>query len=150
MSNTIKEIVTQEMKAAMRAQEKERLAVIRLILADFKRIEVDERIVLDETRELAVLDKMIKQRRDSIAQFNAANRPELSVKEQYEIDVIQSFMPAALSDEEISALIAQAITESDAKSMQDMAKVMAILKPKLQGRADMGKVSATIKTQLSK
>jgi uncharacterized protein YqeY len=146
---SIKEQVTEEMKAAMRAQAKERLNVIRLILADFKRIEVDERIVLDETRELAVLDKMLKQRRDSIEQFNAAGRSELSAQEQYEIEVIQSFMPAALSEEEITEMVSAAIKETNAAAMQDMAKVMAILKPKLQGRADMGQVSAKIKALLS-
>lgn len=147
---SIKEQVTEAMKTAMRAQDKERLAVIRLILAAFKQIEVDERIVLDETRELAILDKMQKQRRDSIEQFNAAGRSELSAKEQYEIDIIQSFKPAALSEQEISQIVSSAIQESGAQAMQDMAKVMAIIKPKLQGRADMGKVSATIKTLLSK
>ncbi len=151
MSNkTIKEQVTEQMKAAMRAQEKERLGVIRLILSEFKRIEVDERIVLDETRELAVLDKMQKQRRDSIEQFTAAGRAELAEKEQYEIEIIQSFMPQALTEQEIQQLVDEAISQSSAHSMQDMAKVMAILKPKLQGRADMGKVSATIKALLGK
>ncbi len=147
---TIKEQVTQEMKAAMRAQDKERLSVIRLILADFKRIEVDERIVLDEARELAVLDKMIKQRKDSIAQFDAAGRTELSAKEQFEIDVIQTFMPQALSEQEVQQLVTDAMAQSSAQSMQDMAKVMAILKPKLQGRADMGQVSAMVKALLGK
>lgn len=149
MSKTIKEQVQEQMKIAMKAQEKERLAVIRLILAEFKRIEVDERIVLDETRELALLDKMQKQRRDSIEQFSAAGRDELAAKEQYEFDVIQSFKPAALSDQEVEQMVAAAIKESAAASMQDMAKVMAILKPKLQGRADMGQVSAKVKALLA-
>ncbi|MBS0287137.1 MAG: GatB/YqeY domain-containing protein [Proteobacteria bacterium] len=147
---TIKEQVTEAMKTAMRAQDKERLAVIRLILSAFKQVEVDERIVLDETRELAILDKMQKQRRDSIEAFNQAGRAELAAKEQAEIDIIQSFMPAALSEQEISQIVSSAIAESGAKVMQDMAKVMAILKPKLQGRADIGKVGATVKSLLSK
>ncbi len=147
---TIKEQVTEEMKAAMKAQDKERLGVIRLILSEFKRIEVDERIVLDEARELAVLDKMQKQRRDSIEQFTAAGRTELAAKEQFEIDIIQTFMPAALTEQEVQQLVDEAIAQSSAHSMQDMAKVMAILKPKLQGRADMGQVSATVKALLGK
>lgn len=150
MSNSIKEQVTEQMKAAMRAQDKERLGVIRLILSEFKRIEVDERIVLDETRELAVLDKMQKQRRDSIEQFTAAGRSELAAKEQYEIDIIQSFKPAALTEQEVQNLVDEAISQSSAHSVQDMAKVMAILKPKLQGRADMGQVSAMVKALLGK
>jgi uncharacterized protein YqeY len=145
---TIKDQVQEEMKAAMRAQDKERLSIIRLILADFKRIEIDERIVLDEARELAVLDKMQKQRRDSIEQFKAANRNDLVLKEQYEFNVIQSFMPEALSEAEIQQLVSNAIKEASATTMQDMAKVMTILKPKLQGRADMGQVSAKIKALL--
>jgi uncharacterized protein len=149
MTATIKERVTEEMKTAMRAQDKERLGIIRLILSEFKRVEVDERIVLDETRELAILDKMQKQRKESITQFKAAGREELAAKEQFESDVIQSFKPAALSDEEIHKLVADAIKESSAASMQDMGKVMAILKPKLQGKADMTEVSAKIKALLS-
>ncbi len=145
---TIKDQVQEEMKAAMRAQDKERLSIIRLILADFKRIEIDERIVLDEARELAILDKMQKQRRDSIEQFKAANRNDLVLKEQYEFNVIQSFMPEALTEAEIQQLVSSAIKEASATTMQDMAKVMAILKPKLQGRADMGQVSAKIKALL--
>ncbi|MGD9590885.1 MAG: GatB/YqeY domain-containing protein [Candidatus Berkiella sp.] len=150
MSNSIKEQVTEQMKAAMRAQDKERLGVIRLILSEFKRIEVDERIVLDETRELAVLDKMQKQRRDSIEQFTAAGRSELAAKEQFEIDIIQSFKPAALTEQEVQNFVDEAIAQSNAHSVQDMAKVMAILKPKLQGRADMGQVSAMVKALLGK
>lgn len=149
MTATIKERVTEEMKKAMRAQDKERLGIIRLILSEFKRVEVDERIVLDETRELAILDKMQKQRKESITQFKAAGRDELAAKEQFESDVIQSFKPAALSDSEIHKLVADAIKESSAASMQDMGKVMAILKPKLQGKADMTEVSAKIKALLS-
>jgi len=149
MSQSIKEIVLEETKAAMKAHNKERLMVLRLISSEIKRIEVDERIVLDTTRELAVLDKMQKQRRDSIEQFRAANRNELADKEQFEIDVIQSFMPEALSDQEVHNLVADAIKETGAASIQDMGKVMAILKPKLQGRADMGQVSVKIKALLA-
>lgn len=149
MSQTIKEKIQEEIKAAMRAQEKERLAVLRLIMAEFKRIEVDERIQLDQARELAVLDKMQKQRRESIAQFQAAGREELAAKEQFEIDIIQSFKPAALSEQEVQQLVQAAIQESGAASAQDMGKVMAILKPQLQGRADIGQVSATVKSLLS-
>lgn len=148
MSKTIKEQVQEQVKTAMRAQDKERLGVLRLILADFKRIEVDERIELDAARELSVLDKMQKQRRDSISQFKAAGRDELAAKEQYEIDVIQSFMPEALTEQEIEQLVTAAIKEVGASSVQEMAKVMAILKPKLQGRADMGRVSAKVKALL--
>lgn len=149
MSQTIKEKVQEEMKIAMKAQDKERLGVIRLILSDFKKIEVDERIVLDQTRELAVLDKMQKQRRDSIAQYKAAGREELAVKEQFEIDVIQTFKPAALSEAEVETFIQAAIKESAATSPQDMGKVMAILKPQLQGKADIGQVSAKVKSLLA-
>ncbi len=146
---SIKEKVLEETKAAMKAHDKERLAVLRLISSEFKRIEVDERIVLDATRELAVLDKMQKQRRDSIEQFKAANRNELADKEQYEIDVIQSFKPEALSEQAIHDLVIAAIKETAAASIQDMNKVMAIVKPQVQGRADMGQVSAKIKALLT-
>ena len=146
---SIKEQVQEQMKIAMKAHDKERLGVIRLILADFKRIEVDERIVLDETRELATLDKMLKQRRDSITQFEAAGRLELAAKEQFEIEIIQSFMPKALSEAEIKDIIQAAIQSSGAKSMQEMGKVMAVVKPQLQGRADMGQVSTQIKALLA-
>lgn len=150
MSQTsIKEKVLEETKAAMKAHDKERLMVLRLISSEFKRIEVDERIVLDATRELAVLDKMQKQRRDSIEQFRAANRNELADKEQYEIDVIQSFKPEALSAEAIHDLVVAAIKETSAASIQDMNKVMAIVKPQVQGRADMSQVSAKIKALLT-
>lgn len=149
MSQTIKERVQEEVKAAMRAQEKERLGVLRLIMSEFKRVEVDERIQLDPTRELAILDKMLKQRRDSIAQFHAAGRAELVEKEQYEVDLIQSFMPKALTEAEIEQLIAAAIETAGAASPQDMGKVMAVLKPQVQGRADVAQVSAKVKTMLS-
>ncbi|MGE3318542.1 MAG: GatB/YqeY domain-containing protein [Candidatus Berkiella sp.] len=149
MSQSIKEKVLEEIKAAMKAQDKERLMVLRLISSEIKRIEVDERIVLDTTRELALLDKMQKQRRDSIEQFRAAGRNELADKEQFEIDVIQSFKPEALSEQAVHDLVAKAIKETGAAGVQDMGKVMAVLKPQLQGRADMGQVSVKIKALLA-
>lgn len=145
---TIKADITEAMKTAMKAKEKERLAAIRLMLADFKRIEVDERIEIDDDRALVILDKMLKQRRDSIKQYQDAGRQELADKEQAEIDVIQSFMPAPLTEAELEALIADAVASTGAQSMQDMGKVMAILKPQLQGRADMAAVSKLIKARL--
>lgn len=147
---TLKAQIQEAMKTAMRAQDKARLMVIRLILADFKRIEVDERIELDKTRELAILDKMLKQRRDSIAQFQAAKRQDLVDQEEFEVTVIQSFMPAALSENEITDIVRTAIQSAQAASIQDMAKVMAVLKPQLQGRADMGRVSGLVKDLLAK
>jgi len=136
-------------KAAMRAKDKARLTVIRGMLAAIKRIEVDERIELDDARILSVLDKMLKQRRDSISQFEAAGRNDLADQEKYEMGVVQEFMPAQLTLAEIDALIAAAIAATGANSMQDMGKVMGQLKPQLQGRADLGKVSAQIKASLT-
>ena len=136
-------------KQAMRDKNKPRLTCIRTMLSEFKRIEVDERIELDQARGLAVLDKMLKQRRDSISQYEAASRQDLADVEHAEISVIQEFLPTPLTDEQISTLIGQAINDSGASSMQDMGKVMAILKPQLQGRADIGKVSGKIKAQLA-
>ena len=133
----------------MRAQDKPRLGVLRLIMSEFKKIEVDERIELDDTRVLAVLDKMIKQRRDSVKQYLDAGRQELAEVENYEIGVIQEFMPAGLSAEEISAIVKQAIAESGAESARDIGKVMAIVKPQVQGRADMGEVSKLVKSALN-
>ena len=144
----IKARITDDMKSAMRAQLKDRLLTIRTILSEFKKIEVDERIELDDVRCLAVLDKMIKQRRDSIKQFEAASRQELADKEQAEIAVIREYMPARMSEAEILTLIVEAIQQSGAATAQDMGKVMAILKPKLQGKADMGEVSKLVKTRL--
>ncbi|MEZ5528786.1 MAG: GatB/YqeY domain-containing protein [Porticoccaceae bacterium] len=148
MSDSLKVQITEAMKDAMRAKEKERLGAIRLIQAEIKRIEVDERIEVDDARVLAILDKMVKQRRDSIQQYQDANRPELADKEQAEIDVIQTFLPEALSDEELSAMIDAAIAESGAESMREMGKVMGVLKPKIQGRADVGAVSGLVKAKL--
>lgn len=149
MSNSLKAQITEAMKDAMRAKEKERLGAIRLILAEIKRIEVDERIEVDDARVLAILDKMVKQRRDSIKQYQDANRPELADKEQAEIDVIQAFLPEALSEQELSAMIDAAIAESGAESMRDMGKVMGVLKPQIQGRADVGAVSGLVKAKLA-
>lgn len=146
--SAIKAKITEDMKNAMRSQDKERLATIRLILAALKQKEVDERIVLSDEQVLAVLDKMVKQRRESVTQFEAGGRPELAEKENAEILVIQTYLPAQLSDAEISALLDSAIKESGASSAKDMGKVMGLLKPKLQGRADIGAVSAKVKERL--
>lgn len=149
MASVIKGQIQEDMKAAMRSQDKERLAIIRLILAALKQREVDERIELADEHVLAILDKMIKQRRESITQFEAGNRPELAAKEAAEIRVIQEYLPAQLSDAEIIALIDSAIADAGATSAKDMGKVMAILKPKVQGRADVTAVSAKVKERLS-
>lgn len=148
MSDTLKAQITEAMKDAMRAKEKERLGAIRLILAELKRIEVDERIEVDDARVLAILDKMVKQRRDSISQYLDAGRQELADKEQAEIDVIQAFLPEALGEAELTTMIDAAIQESGAESMRDMGKVMGLLKPQIQGRADVGAVSGMVKSKL--
>ena len=146
---SMKQTIQNAMKDAMRAKDKVRLSAIRLIQAEFKRIEVDERIEIDDARALAVLDKMVKQRRDSISQYEAAGRQELADLEIAEIAVIQAFLPAALSDEEISAMIQAAIEQTGATSMADMGKVMGIIKPQIQGRADAGAVSGLVKASLT-
>ncbi len=145
----LKDQIQTAMKDAMRAKEKERLGAIRLILADIKRIEVDERIEITDDRIIVILDKMIKQRKDSIAQYQIANRQELAAVEQFEIDVIREFLPEPLTHEELSTLIGQAISNSGAESVRDMGKVMGFLKPQIQGKADAGKVSLLVKQQLS-
>ena len=137
-----------ELKDAMRAQDKKKVGTLRLITAAVKQIEVDERVVVDDTRLLQVLDKLAKQRKESITQFQAAKRDDLVAQEEYELSVIGSYLPAPLSDTEVDQLITQALNESDAKVMADMGKVMVWLKPHLQGRCDMGKVSALIKARL--
>ena len=137
------------MKAAMKAKEKERLATIRLIQAEFKRIEVDERIEIDDARALAVLDKMVKQRRDSATQYQDAGRDELAAQENAEIAVLQEFMPEQLSEAELIAMVDAAIAASGASGMQAMGPVMGQLKPQLQGRADMGAVSQLVKSRLA-
>ena len=145
----IKQRLNDDVKTAMRNRDKERLGTLRMILAAIKQREVDERIALDDTQVLVVLDKMAKQHRDSIAQFEQAGRRALVEKENKELAIVQSYLPAQLSDEEIQALLKQAIQETGAVSMQDMGKVMAVLKPKLQGRADIGKISSLVKAKLS-
>lgn len=137
------------MKAAMKAREKARLGTIRLILAEFKRIEVDERIEVDDARALVVLDKMVKQRRDSADQFQNAGRDELAAQENFEIGVIQEFLPTQLSEAELVAMVDAAIADSGATGMQAMGAVMGQLKPKLQGRADVGAVSQLVKARLT-
>lgn len=147
-NSPLKAQINEAMKAAMRAKEKERLGTIRLVLAEIKKVEVDERIDPDDVRVTSILDKMVKQRRDSIKQFTDAGRDELAAKEQTEIEVIQEFLPQPLSEEEIASLIEEAIASTGAASMQDMGKIMGLLKPQMAGRADMGKVSGLIKQRL--
>ena len=145
----LKNQITEAMKTAMREKDKARLGVIRLMTSAMKQIEVDERIELDDARVLAILDKMLKQRRESIKQYEAADRQELVDQEAFEITIIQDFMPKQLDDAEIDAIIGDAVASTGASSMKDMGKVMAIIKSKLAGRADMGAVSGKIKTKLS-
>ncbi len=145
---SLKDTIKDAMKAAMRAKEKERLGTIRMIQAEIKRIEVDERIEVDDERLLAVLDKMCKQRRDSITQFDDAGRTELADIERLEMSVIQEFLPAALTEEELDQIVSQAIADSGAESARDMGKVMGLVKPQVQGRADMGAISKLVKTKL--
>jgi uncharacterized protein YqeY len=145
---SLKERITDDMKAAMRAGEKERLGVIRMITSAIKQREVDERIVLDDAQVLAVLEKMIKQRKESLAQFQAGNRQDLVDKESAEITLLQTYMPSRLSDAELDALIAEAVAATGAASIKDMGKVMAVIKAKAQGRADMAAVGARIKAKL--
>jgi uncharacterized protein len=148
---SLKDQLTAQMKEAMRAKDKERLGAIRLILAEFKRIEVDERPEggISDERALTVLDKMVKQRRDSIEQFTQAGRTDLVGQEEFELGIIQGFMPQPLSSEEVDAFIDSALSDSGAQSIKDMGKVMGLLKPKMQGRTDMGKVSTKIKERLN-
>ncbi len=148
MASALKDTINNAVKDAMRAKDKPRLGVLRMIMSEFKRIEVDERIELDDNRVLAVLDKMLKQRRDSAKQFEDAGRQDLADIEHFELGVIQEFMPQPLTDSEISAIIKAAITETGASSMADMGKVMALVKPEVQGRADVGAVSKLVKDAL--
>lgn len=145
----LKTRILDDVKAAMKAQDKPRLATLRLITAAIKQREVDERIEMDDTQVLSVLEKMIKQRRDSITQYEKAGRQELADQEKSEIAIIEDYMPEGLSDEEILAMVESAITETGAASIRDMGKVMGLLKPQLSGRADMGKVGGLIKQKLS-
>lgn len=149
MKSAIQSTIKDEMKTAMKARAKQRLGVIRLMQSEFKRIEVDERIELDDARVLAVLDKMVKQRRDSVKQYEDAGRQELADQETFEIGIIGEFLPKALTADEISNLIEDALDQVEATGMQAMGQVMAILKPQLQGRADIGKVSGLIKAKLN-
>jgi uncharacterized protein YqeY len=141
--------IAEDMKTAMRAKDAPRLSAIRLLLASLKQREVDERIELTDADVLAIIEKMIKQRRDSIDQFEKGGRQDLVDKEQFEITVLQGYMPAAMSAAEVDTAVTEAISSSGAKLMADMGKVMALLKPRLAGRADMGKVSALVKAKLS-
>mgnify|MGYP001408556791 CR=1 len=145
---TLKERITEDMKAAMRAGEKDRLGVIRMLQAAIKQREVDERIALDDAQVTAVLEKMVKQRRESIAQFEAGGRGDLVAKETAELTLLQGYLPAQLSDSELDALIAAAIAQTGATSVKDMGKVMGIVKGQAAGKADMGTVGARIKARL--
>ncbi|PIP80970.1 MAG: glutamyl-tRNA amidotransferase [Gammaproteobacteria bacterium CG22_combo_CG10-13_8_21_14_all_40_8] len=145
---TLIEQIKSDMKDAMRAKQADRLKTIRLILAAFKQIEVDQRIEIDDSIALGVIDKMLKQRKDSISQFQQANRQDLVDIEQAEAEIIQAYLPEALSDEEIEHLVINAVHKVNAESVRDMGKVMGILKPQVQGKADMGFVGALVKKQL--
>ena len=147
---SLKQQITEDMKTAMRAKDAARLGAIRLLLAAMKQREVDERIELSDTDVIAIIEKMNKQRRDSISQYEAAGRQDLADVEKFEMSVLATYMPQQLSDGEIASTVAEAIAATGASSPQEMGKVMGLLKPKLAGRADMGKVSALIKAQLSK
>jgi uncharacterized protein YqeY len=146
---TLKERITEDMKGAMRAKDAAKLSAVRLLLAAIKQREVDERIALTDADVVAVIDKMLKQRRDSIAQYEAGGRQDLADVEKFEIQVLSAYMPKALTDSEIEAAISEVLAASGAKSAQDMGKVMSVLKPRLVGRADMAKVSALVKAKLA-
>jgi len=145
---SLKDRVTEDMKAAMRAKDSERLGTIRMITAAIKQREVDERIALDDTQVLAVVEKMIKTRKESVVQFQSGGRDDLVAREQKEIELLQSYLPAQLSETEVDTLIAESIAQSGAASIKDMGKAMALLKQKAQGRADMAAVSAKLKAKL--
>ena len=146
---SLKTQIADDMKAAMRAKDAPRLGAIRLLLAAMKQKEVDERVELTDTDVISIIEKMIKQRRDSITQYEAGGRKDLADAEKFEITVLAAYMPQALSEAEVDAAIAEAMQASGAKAMSDMGKVMAVLKPKLAGRADMGRVSALVKSKLA-
>lgn len=148
MSSAIQQAINEAVKDAMRAKAKERLTTLRLITAEFKRIEVDERIELDDARVLAVLDKMVKQRRESARQYSENGRPELAEQEQFEIGVIQEYLPQQMSEAELRALVEKTAAELGVSGTADMGKLMGAVKPKVQGRADMGLVSQLVKAQL--
>lgn len=149
MSEILKQRLQEDMKAAMRAKEKQRLGTIRLIHAAIKQREIDERIQLDDTQVIVVLDKMLKQRRDSLSQYEQAGRQDLADQEAFEITVIQTYLPQPLTEEELTAMINKALAESQASSVKDLGKVMQLLKPQLQGRADMRQVSERVKQRLN-
>ena len=146
---TLKERIQEDMKTAMRGAQRERLATVRLILAAIKQREVDERITLDDTQVLAVLEKMVKQRRESIAAFQAGGRSDLVAKEQAELDLLQTYLPEPLDEAAIDTLIGSAIAESGATSVKDMGKVMALIKARAAGRVDMGALGARVRSRLS-
>ena len=147
--SALKDRITSDMKAAMKGGDKKRLGVIRLILAALKQVEVDERTELDDAQVTAVLDKMVKQRRDSVEQYRKGGRKDLADQEAYEIEVIQEYLPEPLGEDEIARLVEAAIGETGATGIKDMGKVMGLLKPKLAGRADMGRVSGLVKQRLA-
>ena len=149
MSASLKSQLQEDMKSSMKGGDKDRLTVIRMMLAAIKQVEVDERIDPDDTRITAIIDKMAKQRRESIAQFETAGRDDLIAIEEAELKIIQEYLPEALSDEQINALVEQSIASTGASTIKDMGKLMGVLKPQLQGRADMGKVSQLVKSRLS-
>ena len=146
---TIRERINNDVKDAMRARDKEKLSAMRLITAAIKQVEVDERIEVDEVRLLVILDKLVKQRNESISQYKAAGRDDLVAQEQFELEVLNQYLPEPLTDDEITRFIEQALLDTGALKMSDMGKVMAQLKPQMQGRADMAKVSALIKAKLN-
>lgn len=145
----LKTRITEDMKAAMKGGDKHRLGAIRLILAALKQIEVDERVTLDDARIVHILEKMLKQRRDSITQYEAAKREDLAGQERYEMDIIEAYMPTQLSAAEVDAIVAAAVKETGAASMRDMGKVMALVKERAAGRADMGELSQRVKAKLT-
>lgn len=146
---TLKERITEDMKAAMRAKDSQRLSAVRLLLAAMKQKEVDERVELSDADVLSIIDKMVKQRRESIAQYEKAARADLAAQEQFEIGVLSAYLPQQMTEAEVESAVAAAIAESGAASVKDMGKAMALLKPRLAGKADMGKVSALLKSKLS-
>jgi hypothetical protein len=145
----LREQLNEDMKTAMKARDAEKLGALRLLLAAVKQREVDERITLDDAAVLGVIDKMIKQRKDSISQFEKAARQDLADKERFELGILEAYLPQQLSQAEVEAIIAEAVAATGAKSAADMGKVMAVVKPKLAGRADMGKVSGWVKGKLT-
>ena len=145
---TLKDRINDALKTAMRAKEKERVAVLRLVMSEFKRIEVDERIEVDDARALGLLDKMVKQRRDSEQQYRNANRPELAAQEAYEIAEIQVYLPTPLTASELDAIVTKALADAGVVEARDMGKAMALIKPQVQGRADMGEVSKLLKSKI--